>query len=197
LGSPAYVQNRETVEEKDRELVSRALEGDSEGFATIVRTYQKRVYAVALRMTRKHEVADDVAQETFVRAYKGLHGFELGRPLAPWLTRIAANLSINYLTGASKREQPLPEENEPSRQPVADSETSDPLKSLLSSEFIRALDDATERLPAEQKAVFILRVHEEMRYDEIAATLDISTGTVMSRLFRARAKLKEMLKGYL
>ncbi len=197
MGSPAYVQNREKVEEADRELVSRALDGDSEAFEAIVRTYQRRVYAVALRMTRKHEVADDVTQETFVRAYKGLPGFELGRPLAPWLARIASNLSINYLTGVVKREQPLPEENEPSRQPVADSETSDPLKSLLSSEFVRALDEATEKLPAEQKAVFVLRVHEEMRYDEIADTLDISTGTVMSRLFRARVKLKEMLKGYL
>lgn len=197
MSSPAYVHNQEKVEEADRELVSKALDGDSEAFEAIVRTYQRRVYAVALRMTRKHEVADDVTQETFVRAYKGLHGFELGRPLAPWLARIASNLSINYLTGVVKREQPLPEENEPSRQPVADSETSDPLKSLLSSDFIRALDVATDKLPAEQKAVFVLRVHEEMRYDEIADTLEISTGTVMSRLFRARVKLKEMLKGYL
>ena len=197
MGSPAYVQNREKVEEADRELVSRARDGDSQAFETIIRTYQRRVYAVALRMTRKHEVADDVAQETFVRAYKGLHGFELGRPLAPWLARIAANLSINYLTGIAKREQPLPGENEPSRQPVADAEASDPLKSLLSSEFVKALDEATEELSAEQKAVFVLRVHEEMRYDEIADTLEISTGTVMSRLFRARVKLKERLKDYL
>ena len=101
------------------------------------------------------------------------------------------------MTGVVKREQPLPEENEPSRQPVADAATSDPLKSLLSSEFIEALDEATEKLPVEQRAVFVLRVHEEMRYDEIAGILDISTGTVMSRLFRARVKLKKMMKDYL
>jgi RNA polymerase sigma factor (sigma-70 family) len=74
---------------------------------------------------------------------------------------------------------------------------SDPLKSLLSSEFVRALDEAVEELPPPQKAVFVLRVHEEMRYDEIAETLGISSGTVMSRLFRARARLKETLRDYL
>jgi len=182
------------AEEADRDLVARALDGDDEAFEAIVRTYQRRVYGVALRMTRQHEVADDIAQETFVRAYTQLHRFELGRPLAPWLTRIAINLAINHLGGVVKRERPLPDEvaELPSSQ-----RASDPLRNLLSAEFISALDDAVEKLPAAQKAVFVLRVHEEMRYEEIAETLGISSGTVMSRLFRARARLKEMLKNFL
>jgi RNA polymerase sigma-70 factor (ECF subfamily) len=196
LGSPAYVQNREKTEETDRDLVVRVLEGDQEAFESIVRNYQRRVYAVTLRMTRQHQVADDITQETFVRAYTQLHRFELGRPLAPWLTRIAVNLSINHLTGRVKREQPLEDDRSVDRLKTADENSPDPLKSLLSSEFAHALARAVEKLPPEQKAVFILRVHEEMRYEEIADSLGISSGTVMSRLYRARSKLKEMLRDY-
>ena len=197
MGSPAYVQNREKTGETDRDLVVRALQGDHEAFESIVRSYQRRVYAVTLRMTRQHQVADDITQETFVRAYTQLHRFELGRPLAPWLTRIAINLSINHLTGRVKREQPLEDDTPLDRLKTADESSPDPLKSLLSCEFAHALARAVEKLPPEQKAVFVLRVHEEMRYEEIADSLGISSGTVMSRLYRARSKLKEMLKDYL
>jgi RNA polymerase sigma-70 factor (ECF subfamily) len=191
------VQDQVKVEEVDRDLIARTLKGDRDAFEAIVRQYQRRVYGVALRMTRRHEVADDIAQETFVRAYTKLHRFELGRPLAPWLTRIAANLSINYLTRAARKEQPFTDEGTSSGLPAARPEGSDPQQRLLSSEFARALDEAVEKLSPEQKAVFILRVHEEMRYEDIAESLDISMGTVMSRLFRARAKLKGLLKNYM
>jgi len=194
LRSPAYIEDRDRVEAVDRDLVVRARGGEAEAFEAIVRSYQRRVYGVALRMTRRHEVADDIAQETFLRAYSHLDRFELGRPLAPWLTRIAVNLSINHLTGATKREQQFAEEG-PAADPPAERDP-DPLTELLSKEFQEALDKAVQKLPAEQQAVFVLKVHEEMRYEEIAAVLDISTGTVMSRLFRARQKLREMLKDY-
>lgn len=196
MSSPATVRKQESTGEADRELVERSLGGDADAFESIVRQYQRRVYGVALRMTRRHEVADDIAQETFVRAYTQLHRFELGRPLSPWLTRIATNLSINHLTGVAKRERALEDETSPDGPPAGE-DGPNPLRSLLSSEFARALGDAVEKLPPEQKAVFVLRVNEEMRYEEIAETLGISSGTVMSRLFRARAKLKERLRDYL
>ncbi|HEX9725162.1 MAG TPA: sigma-70 family RNA polymerase sigma factor [Vicinamibacteria bacterium] len=198
MSSPAYIKDGERVEDVDRDLVVRARGGEAEAFEAIVRSYQRRVYGVALRMTRRHEVADDIAQETFVRAYSHLDRFELGRPLAPWLTRIAVNLSINHLNGVHKREQPFSDGDYPGGElpnPSNEGEP-DPLTRLLSNEFQRALEGAVERLPAEQKAVFVLKVHEEMRYEEIASVLEISTGTVMSRLFRARQKLKEMLRDY-
>ncbi len=198
MGSPAYVENRERAED-DRDLVVRARGGDAEAFEAIVRSYQKRVYGVALRMTRRHEVADDIVQETFVRAYSHLDRFEVGRPLAPWLTRIAANLCINYLTAAARREQQFAEGDGPAAEPPApraDGEP-EPLAELLSLEFRRALDASVQKLPPDQRIVFDLKVHEEMRYEEIADTLDISTGTVMSRLFRARQKLKVMMKDYI
>lgn len=198
MGSPAYVENRERAED-DRDLVVRARGGDAEAFEAIVRSYQKRVYGVALRMTRRHEVADDIVQETFVRAYSHLDRFEVGRPLAPWLTRIAANLCINYLTAAARREQQFAEGDGPAAEPPAPRVDGDPepLAELLSLEFRRALDASVQKLPPDQRIVFDLKVHEEMRYEEIADTLDISTGTVMSRLFRARQKLKVMMKDYI
>jgi RNA polymerase sigma-70 factor (ECF subfamily) len=196
LGSPAYAENREKVEDVDRDLVVRARSGEPEAFEAVVRSYQKRVYGVALRMTRRHEVADDITQETFVRAYSHLDRFELGRPLAPWLTRIAVNLSINYLTAAARREQQFAEGDGPAAEPRAEGDP-DPLTDLLSLEFRRALDVAVQKLPPDQRIVFDLKVHDEMRYEEIAEVLEISTGTVMSRLFRARQKLKAMLTDYI
>jgi len=198
LGSPAYVENRERVED-DRDLVVRARGGDAEAFEAIVRAYQKRVYGVALRMTRRHEVADDIVQETFVRAYSHLDRFEVGRPLGPWLNRIAANLCINYLTAAARREQQFAEGEGPAAEPRAPQKDGEPepLADLLSLEFRRALDASVQKLPPDQRIVFDLKVHEEMRYEEIAQALDISTGTVMSRLFRARQKLKAMMKDFI
>ncbi|MFQ5790726.1 MAG: RNA polymerase sigma factor, partial [Acidobacteriota bacterium] len=175
MGSPAYVQKRERVEEVERDLVVRARGGDKGAFESIVRTYQRRVYGVALRMTRQHEVADDITQETFLRAYTHLHRFEVGRPLAPWLLRIARNLCINHLTRPERRDESLDDESRPDRpaldQGALPEHRNNPLQILVSSDFCRALEEAVQKLPAEQKAVFVLKVHEEMRYEEIAETL--------------------------
>lgn len=197
MAGPAYARESEKAEEKDRDWVARARAGDRLAFEAIVRCYQRRVYGLALRMTRRHEVADEITQEAFVRAYTHLDRFELGRPLAPWLLRIATNLALNHLSsGPVRREEPLGDD-EGAPEPARTDRESDPLRSLLSSEFQRAFERAVERLPVDQKAVFVLKVQEELRYEEIAETLGISLGTVMSRLSRARAKLKAMLEDYL
>ena len=200
MGSPAYAPNWENSAEADRGLVVRARAGDHEAFGEIVRAYQKKVYGVALRMTRRHEVADDIAQETFIRAYRNLARFELGRPLAPWLKRIATNLAINHLKGVANREQSLYTEDQPAgprKNPSSSSAGSDPLSTLESSERMAALEVAMKRLSPEDRAVLILKVEEGMRYQDIAEVLEISQGTVMSRLFRARQKLKELLAEHL
>lgn len=200
MGSPAYVPNWETSVEGDRDLVLRARDGDQDAFGEIVRAYQRKVYGLAIRMTRRHEVADDIVQETFIRAYRNLGRFELGRPLAPWLTKIATNLAINHLNGVARREQSLYTEDQPDgpeEKPSSRSIEWDPLSALESAERMTALERAMERLSSEHRAVLILKVDEGMRYHEIAEALEISEGTVMSRLFRARQKLKELLGEYL
>lgn len=204
MASPAYAQNSDGSVEIDKDLVSRSRSGDREAFAEMVRVYQRRVYAVSLRMTRRHEVADDVTQETFIRAYRNLDRFELGRPLLPWLTRIAVNLSINYLNGVAKREQALYTEDlpggpadPPSGSGIEEPLESNPHRSLASKELAQDLDRAVRSLPRDQQAVFFLKVVEGLRYEDIAKVLEISEGTVMSRLSRARAKLKILLSGHL
>jgi RNA polymerase sigma-70 factor (ECF subfamily) len=203
LGSLAYAENLDRSGEADRDLVLRARDGDSEAFAGIVRSYQRRIYRVAMRMTRRHEVADDITQETFIRAYRNLARFELGRPLQPWLTKIAVNLAINHLNGAARREQSLYTEDLPagpresSVNPGKEPLETDPHRSLESKEFASDLERAVARLPADQRAVFVLKVVEGMRYEEIAEALEISAGTVMSRLSRARARLKVILSAHL
>ncbi len=205
MGSAAQVQNLSSAGEDDRDLVVRARGGDDDAFGEIVRSHQRRVYGVALRMTRRHEVADDIVQDTFIRAHRSLDRFELGRPLAPWLMKIAVNLSINYLNGPTKRERSMYTEDRPdgpwepqvhedaSREPLE----SNPVRSLMSAELAAALGRALERLSPDHRAVLMLKVDEGMRYEEIATTLGISRGTVMSRLFRARGKLKTLLEDYL
>lgn len=202
MTSLAYAQSMERSGEADRDLVLRAREGDRDAFAEIVRSNQRKIYAVALRMTRRHEVADDITQDTFVRAFRNLGRFELGRPLRPWLTRIAMNLAINYLNGFAKREQPLYTEDSPGgpferRLSKEESLEANPERSLESQELALDLERAVARLSQEQRTVFLLKVVEEMRYAEIAKLLGISEGTVMSRLSRARGRLKVMLAAHL
>ena len=197
----AYAQSMEGSGEADRDLVVRARDGDRDAFAEIVRSNQRRIYAVAMRMTRRHEVADDITQDTFLRAYRNLGRFELGRPLRPWLTRIAVNLAINYLNGVAKREQPLYTEDSPGgpaarRLSKEESLDANPERSLESQELALDLERAVARLSQEQRTVFLLKVVEEMRYEEIAKLLGISEGTVMSRLSRARGRLKVMLAAH-
>jgi RNA polymerase sigma-70 factor (ECF subfamily) len=150
------------------------------------------VYATALRVARRHDVADDVAQEAFLRAWQALASFDLARPFGPWICRIAANLAVNRTRSPQAREEPLPDGygETPALAP-------DPLAGVLEAEAHSLLERALQKLPAEQRAVFVLRAVEDLSYREIADALDISQGTVMSRLFRAREKLRDALAPYL
>jgi len=173
-------------------LLARAQQGDLAAFEEVVRRHQRRVYGVALRIVRAHDVADDVAQEAFVRAWRSLDRFELGRPFGPWVCRIAANLAVNHVRSPRAREEGLPEGH--AETPSADP---GPLGAVLDAEAKRVLDEAVAALSPEQRAVFVLRAVEEMSYEEIAGALGISPGTVMSRLFRARERLAKALSPYL
>jgi len=173
-------------------LLARARQGDLPAFEEIVRRHQRRVYGVALRIVRSHAVADDVTQEAFLRAWRSLERFDVARPFAPWICRIAANLAVNHVRSPVAREDPLPDGHGEARAPAGD-----PLHSLLDTEARGVLERALEDLPPEQRAVFVLRAIEELSYREIAEALELSPGTVMSRLFRARERLARALEPYL
>ena len=194
MGLPERAVRAETTDPGPDEtfLLARARQGDLAAFETVVRRYQRRVYGVALRIVRAHDVADDVAQEAFVRAWRSLDRFELGRPFGPWVCRIAANLAVNHVRSPRAREEGLPEG-------YAETRSSDPgpLGAVLDAEAREVLDEAMGGLSPEQRAVFVLRAVEDMSYEEIAGALGISQGTVMSRLFRARERLAKALAPYL
>src|SRR5262245_55895651 len=184
--------SREVMEPQESFLIARARRGDQGAFEEIVRLYQRRVYGVALRIVRAHDVADDVTQEAFLRAWRSLERFELGRPFGPWVCRIAANLAVNHVRSPRAREEGLPEAHAETR-----SREPGPLGALLDAEGARVLEAALAELPQEQRAVLVLRAVEELSYAEIAESLGISAGTVMSRLYRARERLALVLRPYL
>ncbi len=177
----------------EADLLKKAQGGNLFAFEEIVRRYQRRAYAVAVRIVRRHDLADDVVQEAFLRAWQSLASFDLARPFGPWIARISANLAINHVRSPQAREQELPEGHDE----TPASSGADPLRSVLEGEAQRVLEEALLALPDEQRAVFVLRTAEELSYREIAEALGLQVGTVMSRLHRAREKLAAALAPYL
>lgn len=176
----------------EADLLAKARGGNLLAFEEIVKRYERRVYGIALRIVRRHEVADDVAQEAFMRAHQALSTFDLDRPFGPWICRIAANLAINHVRSPEAREAPLPEGHAETPAPGRGA-----LDLMLEREAQEVLQRALLGLSAEQRAVFALRTFEELSYREIADALGISIGTVMSRLSRARERLREAVSPYL
>ena len=188
MGAPT----RPNEHPEDAVLVRKAQQGDMDAYESLVRRYQQRVYALCRRLTGAHQSADDLAQETFIKAYFALARFDAQWPLYPWLRKIAVNSGLNYLKSRS-RERPLEEDSLGGRRMPSAPKGDDPEMRLESAEFQARLDGAVESLPADQKSVFVLRFHESLSYEEISRTLGLPLGTVMSRLNRARQKLKELL----
>lgn len=189
--------------ENDDELILKAQEGDLHSFDLLVKRYQKKIYFLAYRMMRSHDAADDIAQETFINAYLAIKSFKTGYNFYTWLYRICMNLSINFLKRqkfvvpesqfAQTGKRPLEEETSPLEREATRLDTSN---HLALKELETKIEKALDCLPPKYKSVLILRIYEDLSYEEIAKTLKISTGTVMSRLFRAREKMQEMLKEY-
>jgi len=174
----------------DSRLVRLAKEGDMEAFETLVRRYQHQVYALCRHMTGDYPSADDLAQETFVKAYFSLARFDDRLPLYPWLRRIALNAALNYLRG-KRREVPLEEGRPDAANPSWS--RADPAQTTEDADLERKLQAGLACLPSDQRQVFILRHYEGLSYEEIAGALQMPLGTVMSRLSRARQKLKPLL----
>jgi len=185
---------RSSALEPDREasLVRAAQGGDEAAFTEIVRHFQRAVYRVAYALTRNASDADDLAQETFVRAYQAIGRFRVGEPLYPWLSRITVNLA--YSLFRRRRRRP-----ETSIEPLVEAGRQwaggdDPAERAAEAERHERLTQAFAELSPEHQAVLTLRVVEDLSYDDIARSLGVPAGTVMSRLSRARAELRARLR---
>jgi RNA polymerase sigma-70 factor (ECF subfamily) len=179
----------------DIELVRGVKDGRKECFDQLVLRYQRLVYAITHRMTSNHQDADDLAQETFLAAYGAMGRFDERRSFSAYLSRIAINLSINHLRRRKRWLKIWSERRTEAHQALTGGKALDPHKNLEQKQLLHRLEIGMEALPAQQKAVLVLKVYQGMSYREIADTLGISLGTVMSRLHRARNRLRAQLKG--
>jgi len=171
----------------DRDLIIRARRGAAGGdaFGELVTRYQTGVFNVCYRMLHERNAAEDLAQETFMRAYDRLHTFDLEREFGPWIRRVAANLCLNHLE-SQKITAPLDEERD------AD-ESARPERQVEVKERSAQVRNALASLPPQYRAVVELRHYQELSYDEIATELKIPLSDVKSHLFRARKILAEKL----
>ncbi len=171
----------------DRDLIVRARRGDAkaDAFGELVTRHQTGVFNVCYRLLYERGEAEDLAQETFMRAYDRLHTFDNEREFGPWIRRIAANLCLNHLE-SRKVAAPLDEERD------AD-ESARPEKQVEVKERSAEIRDALLSLPPQYRVVVELRHYQELSYDEIARELNIPLSDVKSHLFRARKLLAEKL----
>jgi len=178
---------------EDAELVTRSKTGDTVAFGELVSRYQKTVYRIILRMVKTPDDADDLTQDTFVRAYRGLKTFKEEFDFHPWLYRIAVNQAINFIN-RRKRQAAVDLEEVPEGDIKQGPEPESPVQSASRQELLENLEDALQQLPEEQRTVFLLRVQEGLSYEEIAQVMGTPKGTVMSRLARARMALRRYLR---
>ncbi len=173
--------------EGDDRLVERARAGDEEAFEDLVKRYEKPIYYLALRSVREEQAAADLAQTAFLKAYEGLRGFRGQASFKTWLYRIAMNLCKNYLRDQGKKKvESLGEMDPPS--------TANPLRELIEHEGRKLLTGAWGKLPEKQRLTVTLKVHEGMKYREIAKVMGCSVGTVKANFHHACTKLKTMLQ---
>ena len=179
------------------ELIERLRKGQEEAYRVLVREYYSRLYSLACGITLDREESRDILQEVFLKVCSHIKGFEGKSSLFTWLRRITVNESLNWLRRAKRRfkwkHQPL-ETDEAEGGPGLVSENSGPEAMYQKKELEKSLNKGLNSLSEEARTIFALRELEGLSYDEIAAQLNISKGTVSSRLFNARQKLKEYLE---
>lgn len=184
------------TEEMILSIVRDVLDGDANAFEKIVREYEKNVYSIALRMSGDREDALDISQEAFLKAYHSLRSFRGDSRFSVWLYRIVSNTCLDFLRERKRRaEVPLVREDgegETEDAQIPDESLSP--ETLLDRRLTReAVRRGLQSLPEDQRKILLLREIQGFSYEEIGQILSLESGTVKSRIFRARKKLCEFL----
>ncbi|RMD83914.1 MAG: sigma-70 family RNA polymerase sigma factor [Candidatus Dadabacteria bacterium] len=182
--------------EAEAALVDRAKGGDRKAFRILVERYQRRLLGFIFTMAGSWEDAEDIAQESFVRAYFSLKNFRKDSSFYTWLCRIAYNMTIDLKRKSLKKQKffSIDENDDRGLKEVAASDN--PAADLYRKEAGMAIERAMDRLSEEHRSVIFLREIEGMSYKEIAKVTGTSSGTVMSRIHYAKKALQSMLKKY-
>jgi len=190
----------ESADPPEAEIVARAQSGDHEAFGVLVKRYQGRAFQLALRIMRDEEQAQDVVQEAFLKAYTSLARFEGRSSFCTWLYRLVFNLCIDTKRrDRSSSQVEWTEEQSLELAPgtpaarAADPESAGPAAELERSELRELMARVMQALPDDARRILELREVDELSYAEIAKSLDIPKGTVMSRLHYARRRLRALL----
>jgi len=180
---------------EEQAVIRRVREGDQEAFAQLVTAHEKQVYNLCLRMVTNPEDAQDLAQEAFLKAWRGLAFYKGDSSFATWLYRLTSNVCIDFL----RRQKRRPTVSLTVDDEAEDWELSVPDTALLpeqqveQKELQRDIAAAMDQLGEEFRMILTLRIMQELSYEQIAEVMDLKVGTVKSRLARARIKLKNIL----
>ena len=178
--------------DEENAVIGQVLAGDTDQFAKLVAAHEKGVYNLALRMLGNEQDALDASQEAFFRAWRALDSFRGDSRLSVWLYRVTSNVCLDMLRRAGRlREEPLADE-EGYELPLPD-ESADPQRLLEQKERTRALEEALAQLEPAFRQALTLREINGLTYEEIAQVTGLESGTVKSRIFRARRKLAALL----
>ena len=180
----------------ERTIVQQAAQGDEAAFEQLILQYQKPVYNIAYRMCGNAEDAYDLAQEAFLNAWRGLPNFQFDAAFSTWLYRLTSNACISYLRARKRRTAVsavfLDEEGETQELPLPDPAPL-PEERVIRREEHEQIEAALNELEVEYREALCLCVYGGQSYQQIAETLGVKEGTVKSRIFRAREKLRKKL----
>ncbi len=182
----------------DRALIQRARAGDQQAFRELVRRYQQKVYGISFGMLHNSDDAMDVAQETFIKVHRYLDNFKGTSSFYTWLYRITVNLCIDHMRKHKKAQvldfdEAIGHDEDTPNEIVPSTLGMNPARNLDQAEMREMIDKALETLSPAHRAVILMREVEGLSYKEIAEVLEISIGTVMSRLFHARRRMQAAL----
>ncbi len=185
----------------DRLLVDRFKQGDQSAFDEMVSRYWDRIYAMVHQLLRNQQDAEEVTQDAFIRAHRGLVNFRGESAFSTWLYQIATNLARNryWYWWRRKRDktvsfdQPVSDDNSTPLSEVFAAEMETPEDATITQELVDRIASGMEKLNAKHREILILRNVKNLSYEEIAVILAISVGTVKSRIARARESLRDTL----
>ena len=182
---PLREQATASLRDDERETIAACRRGEREAFDLLVARYQRDVYRLCYRYLGNHEDANDMAQEAFLKAYRGLSGFRGDSAFSTWLYRIAVNTCLNFRAARKPKAEELPEALA-DRRAVAS-------ERLLEEERQRRVRAAVSLLPEKQRATLILKVYHELTHEEVAKILGSTVGTVKANLFHALRNLRKLV----
>lgn len=189
--------DRSGLQEQDDQLIADALQGDQRAYEALLARHNKAIFHVVMKIVRNREEAQDLVQETFMKAFNALASYRSEYRFSTWLYKIAANCAIDFVRKkrieALSLDKPIETKDGRVEFEVPDSSW-DPEQDLVRKQKLKSIEEAIDSLPDKYREVIIYRHKDDKPYEEIADILKVPVGTVKARIFRARELLKKKLK---